>query len=65
MTAVKRMTATEDFLKMSLKDRNCKLELYEDCRTRKLMEECSCVLWELPGFQVTYKFFGFFNVFRT
>ena len=43
MTAVKRMTATEDFLQMSIKDRNCEVELYEDCRNRKLLEECNCV----------------------
>ena len=52
MTAVKRMTAKKDFLKMALGDRNCEVGLYEDCRTRKLLEECSCVLWEVPGFQV-------------
>ena len=28
MTVVKRMTAKNDFLKMSLKDRNCEVELY-------------------------------------
>ena len=48
MTDVKRMTAKEDFLKMSLEDRKCEVELYEDCRTRKLLEECGCVPWELP-----------------
>ena len=47
MTAVKRMTAKKDFLKMPLKDRNCELELYEDCRTRKLFEHCKCVPWEM------------------
>ena len=52
MTVVKRMTASDDFLNMPLKDRNCKVELYEDCNTRKLMEECNCVPWETPGFQV-------------
>ena len=52
MTAVKRMTAKEDFLNMPLKDRNCEVELFEDCRTRKLLEECNCVPWELPGYQV-------------
>ena len=52
MSVVKRMTAKEDFLKMPLKDRNCEVELYEDCRTRKLLEECNCVPWELQGFQV-------------
>ena len=52
MTVVKRMTAKNDFLKMSLNDRNCEVELYEDCRTRKLLKECNCVPWEVPGFQV-------------
>ena len=52
MTVVKRLTAKNDFLKMSLKDRRCEVELYEDCRTRKLFEECNCVPWEVSGFQV-------------
>ena len=52
MTVVKRMTAKKDFLKMPLKERNCEVELYDDCRTRKLLEECNCVPWEVPGFQV-------------
>ena len=52
LTDVKRMTATDDFLKMPLKDRRCNVELYEDCRTRKLLEECNCVPWEIPEFQV-------------
>ena len=51
MTDVKRMTAKDDFLRMPLKDRKCKVELYEDCRTRTLFEECNCVPWEVPGFQ--------------
>ena len=52
MTDVKRMTATDDFLQMALTERNCEVELYEDCRTRKLLEECNCVPWEVPGYQV-------------
>ena len=52
MTAVKRMTAKGDFLKMALKDRNCEIESYEDCRSKKLLEECKCKPWEAPGFQV-------------
>ena len=52
MSVVKRMTATEDFLKMPLKDRNCDVELYEDCRTRKLFEHCNCVPWEMSFLQV-------------
>ena len=49
MTDVKRMTAKEDFLTMPLKDRNCEVELYEDCRTIKLFEHCNCVPWEIYG----------------
>ena len=52
MSVVKRMTAKEDFLKMPLKDRNCEVEQYEDCKTRKLLKECNCVPAEVPGFQV-------------
>ena len=52
MSVVKRMTAKEDFLKMPLNERNCEVELYEDCRTRKLLGECNCVPLEMPGFQV-------------
>ena len=52
MTVVKRMTAKEDFLKMPLQDRSCEVESYEDCRSKKLLEECKCVPWEVSGFQV-------------
>ena len=52
MTVVKKVTAKEDFLKMPLAARKCDVELYEDCRTRKLLEECNCVPWELPSYQV-------------
>ena len=52
MTNVKRMTPTEDFLKMPPKDRKCEVEFYENCRTRKLLEECNCAPWELPYYLV-------------
>ena len=52
MSVVKRMTAKEDFLRMELKDRNCEVEVYEDCRTRKLFEKCNCAPWEVSWFQV-------------
>ena len=55
MTAVKKMIATEDFLNMPLEDRKCEVELYEDCRTRKLVEECNCVPWEAPGYHQVMK----------
>ena len=52
MTLVKKMTAKSDFLQMPLEERGCNVDLYEDCRTKKLVKECNCVPWELPGFQV-------------
>ena len=52
ITDVKRMTAEYDFIQMPFKDRNCEVELYEDCRTRMLLKECNCVPWEAPGFKV-------------
>ena len=52
MSVEKRITASDDFLKMPLKDRNCEVELYEDCRNKKLIKECDCVPWETSGFEV-------------
>ena len=52
ITVVKRMRSTEDFLNMPSEDRKCSVETYEDCRTRRLLEECNCIPWELPGFEV-------------
>ena len=52
MTVVKKMSATDDFLDMSFKERACQVELYEDCRTKKLLDKCKCVPWEVPGHKV-------------
>ena len=52
MSVVKRMTAKEEFLKMPFEDRECDIEFYENCRTRKLLGKCGCVPRELPGYQV-------------
>ena len=54
MSVIKRMSATDDFLEMPLEERNCEVELYEDCRTRKLFKHCNCVPWEMSGFQVQF-----------
>ena len=52
MTDVKKMTSTDDFLEMPMIDKKCDIELYEDCRTRRLLEGCNCVPWEVTGFKV-------------
>ena len=57
MTAVKRMTVTDDFLKMPWEDRKCNVEVLEACRTRKLLGECRCVPWNVSkGVQVGAQF---------
>ena len=52
LSAVKKMAGTADFLKMPVEKRKCDIELYEDCRTRKLLDKCHCVPWEVASFQV-------------
>ena len=52
MTVVKKMSAKSDFLKMPLNERECSIETLEECKTRKLLEECNCVPWEVPGYEV-------------
>ena len=52
LTDVKKMTAKDDFLGMPLNDRRCQIESYEECRTRKLLEACNCVPWEVSDYQV-------------
>ena len=44
MFAVKKMTAKTAFLEMPLKDRNCQVEPYEECRTRALLAECKEIM---------------------
>ena len=56
MTAVKKMTVTDDFLDMRLEDRKCKVEPNKDCRTRKLLEECDCVPAKILSAQVGAQF---------
>ena len=55
MTDVKKITAKGEFLGMPFKDRQCEIEAYEECRTRKLLEECKCLHWE-TGHQVSFSF---------
>ena len=56
LTVVKKMTAKDDFLGMPFTDRQCEVEAYEECRTRKLLEECKCVPWEAREYQVSFSF---------
>ena len=42
ISVVKKMTTTDDFLNMALKDRKCEVMSYEECRNQKLLEECNC-----------------------
>ena len=53
MTALKKMTATEGFLKLSDNRRNCSSRPFEACHTERYIEEvqrlCGCVPWTLSG----------------
>ena len=64
LTNVKRMTASDDFLKMSLDERGCEVELYEDCRTQNLIQECGCVPSEMTVVQVFARCFQFMTLLR-
>ena len=52
MSVVKKMTAKSAFLKMPLKDRNCQVELFEECRTKALLAECQCIPLEFLSIEV-------------
>ena len=55
MTSVKKMVATNHFLGLSSKIRNCEIESYDECRTKNLLAECECVPWELQNMRVFHK----------
>ena len=57
MFAVKKMTAKTAFLEMPMKDRNCQVEPYEECRTRALLAECKCTPLEIMGLKVKSRLF--------
>ena len=61
MTDVKRMTAKKEFLKMSLKDKNCEVELYEDCRQESCLRNATvllgrCLVFRYKFIQVLFKY---------
>ena len=49
MTSVKMMKASSAFLicRMKAAECGCKVEVFQDCRIRRLLEACSCVPWEV------------------
>ena len=55
MAAVKRMTATNAFLDMPFEHRGCEVELFQECKTRRLLQECKCVPWEVTEAFGTYQ----------
>ena len=54
MTSVKEMIATDEFIGLNSKTRNCEIESYAECRTRNLLAHCGCVPWELNKMRVIY-----------
>ena len=53
MSAVKKMTAKSAFLKMPMKDRNCQVEPFEECRTNALLKEYNCTPLEILALKVS------------
>ena len=53
LTALKKMTGTESFLKQTDSKKKCRIQALEDCRSKNLinrvLKECSCVPWALSG----------------
>ena len=47
MSVVKEMTAKSAFLKIPMKDRNCQVEPFEECRTKAMLKNVSVPLWKL------------------
>ena len=51
MTSLKKMTGTDNFLKMSETTKKCQNEVFEDCKTRYLTANghkvCGCLPWSL------------------
>ena len=54
MTSLKKMTGTDNFLKMSETIKECQNEPFEDCRAGNLIangqKECGCLPWSLTAF---------------
>ena len=53
LSAVKKMKANKAFLEMPMKDRNCQVKPFDECRTNELLKKCSCVLLEILGLKVS------------
>ena len=53
MSDIKRMKGTDSFLELPLKDKNCQIETFEACQTKRYLEEvqqqCGCVPWALSS----------------
>ena len=51
LSALKKMTSSDDFMKLPFEKKKCHGETMESCNTRKYLQrvhnECHCLLWEL------------------
>ena len=53
ISVVKKMTAKSAFLEMPMKDRNCQLQPFEECRTKALLEKCQCSPCEIVAIKAS------------
>ena len=53
LTALKKMTGTDSFLKQTDEEKKCSIEALEDCQARsyidRVQEKCGCVPWALSS----------------
>ena len=53
MTALKKMSGTEGFLKQTDEEKKCRIETLEDCQARSYIEivqqECGCLPWAISS----------------
>ena len=69
LTALKKMTETDNFLKEIYEDKNCRVETLEACQARiyidRVQEKCGCVPWAISSALLTKVWHLNSHVFNT
>ena len=51
LSSLKKMTVTDNFMELDQEIKNCDVEIYEECNTRRYLDavqrKCGCVPWAL------------------
>ena len=57
ISAVKKMTTTEDFLRLTSQVRKCEVDSFDQCRNKKVQGLCNCVHLRALGAEVIVQMF--------